>query len=83
MGHPNQAQCIQDGTDQNHPEGAKAVGCHARENTGKAPHQVLDGDGECKGFAAPVPRLRNRLQPQPEAVADAHGQGHNGGAAEQ
>ncbi|MDF3822793.1 hypothetical protein P3G55_23045, partial [Leptospira sp. 96542] len=43
----------------------------------------LDGDGGVEGLARPALGLRDGLQPAPEAVADAHGQGDDGAAADQ
>jgi hypothetical protein len=50
---------------------------------GQAPGQVLHGQREGEGLARPAAVHRDRLQPQAEAVADAHRQRDDGGAAQQ
>ncbi|HEY1227753.1 MAG TPA: MFS transporter, partial [Ramlibacter sp.] len=89
-GHPprreqtiGQAQRVEQGAGDQHPERAEAVGQHAGEDAEEAPRQVLDRKGEREGLAGPALRLRDRLQPEAEAVADAHGQGDDGGATDQ
>ena len=79
--HAGQARGVEQGADDQDPEGAEAVGHHAGEDAEAAPGQVLDGHGEGKGLARPALGLGDGLQPQAEAVADAHGQGDDGGAA--
>jgi hypothetical protein len=81
--HARQARRVEERAGDQHPEGAEAVGGHAGEDAEHAPGQVLDGDGEGEGLAGPALRLRDRLQPQAEAVPDAHRQGHDHGAAGQ
>jgi len=72
--HARQAQRVQQRAGDQHPERAEAVGQHAGEDADEAPGQVLHRDGEGEGLARPVLRLRDRLQPQSEAVPHAHGE---------
>jgi hypothetical protein len=81
--HAHQAQAVENGADDEHAEGAEAVGRHAREHTHQAPGNVLDGNGQRERLARPAHGLGDGLQPQAEAVAYAHGQGHDGGTAGQ
>ena len=81
--HHHQARGVQQAPSDQHPEGAEAVGQHAGERAGDAPGQVLHRQREGEGLARPAAVHRDRLQPQAEAVADAHRQRDDGGAAEQ
>jgi hypothetical protein len=45
------------------------------KRAGDAPGQVLHRHGEGEGLARPAAVHRDRLQPQPEAMADAHAEG--------
>ncbi len=56
------------------PRGAEAVGDHAGERLHGSPHEVLDGDRQRKGLAAPMEVRAHRLQEQTEPVAQAHRQ---------
>ncbi len=66
-----------------HAEGPEAVGRHAREDAEQAPGEVLHGERERECLAGPAHVLRDGLQPQAEAVADAHGERDDGRAAGQ
>jgi hypothetical protein len=66
-----------------HAGSAEAVGRHAGKNAEHAPGQVLHRQREGEGFACPALGLGDGLQPQAEAVAYAHGQRDDGGAADQ
>ena len=83
MRHAEQASRVEQGAGDDDPEGAEAVGHHAGKDARHTPGEVLDGDGKGEGLARPALRLRDGLQPQAEAVADAHGQGDDGGATDQ
>ncbi len=81
--HQRQPAAVEQAADDQHAPGAEAVGDHARERAGEAPHQVLHREREGEVLARPAAIHRHRLQPQPETVADAHRQRHDRGAAQQ
>jgi hypothetical protein len=83
MRHAEEAQRVEHRAADQHAEGAEAVGQHAGEHAEDAPGEVLDGQREREGLPAPVLGLGDRLQPQAEAVADAHRERDDHGAAEQ
>jgi hypothetical protein len=83
MGHAEQARGIEQGAGDDHAKGPETVRHHAREDAGRAPGDVLDRDGKGKGLTRPSLGLRDGLQPEPETVADAHGQGDDGRTAGQ
>ena len=61
MRHTEEAQCVAQGTNHNHPKRTKAVGHHARKDAEHPPGQVLDGDGKGKGLAGPALSLGDGL----------------------
>jgi len=81
--HAHQAAGIQHRTHQQHTEGTEAVGQQSRQRPGQAPGQVLHRQRKGEGFARPAAVHGDGLQPQAEAVADAHAQRDDGGAADQ
>ena len=83
VGHGHHTQGVQDRRDHNHPERAEAVSGHAGKNTGHAPAQVLHCNRQ--SVVAPSPRtgLRNGLQPEAKAMADAHAQRQDRRGADQ
>ena len=81
VGHPDQSGDVEQGADEQHAAGAVAVGDQPGERLRHAPHQVLQGQREGKGFAPPAVGCRHRLQEQAEAVPRAHCQGHDEAAA--
>jgi len=81
MRHQEQPEHVQQRAAQYHAPRAVLVGEHAGERLRRAPHQVLHGECEREGLAAPVHVGRDRLQEEPEAVADAHGEREDQAAA--
>jgi hypothetical protein len=81
--HRHEPQRIQHAAHDQHAPGAEAVGQRPGERAGDAPREVLHREREGEGLARPAAVHRDRLQPQAEAVPDAHRQGHDHGAAQQ
>ena len=72
VSHADQAQCIEDAGAPQHAPRAVAVGQPAGEGLRRAPHQVLQRQGEGEYFAAPLVLHAHRRQEQAEGMADAH-----------
>jgi hypothetical protein len=81
--HQADAGGVEQAAAEDHLAGAEAVGQPAGDRPAGAPHQVLQGDGEGEGLAAPGQILRHRLQEQAEGVADAERERDDDAAAEQ
>jgi hypothetical protein len=82
-GHAEQAERVEDATGPQGLERAAPVGPPAHKGAGCAPDQVLQCQGQGKVLSRPAVRHGDGLQPQPEGVADAHGEGDDDGATQQ
>mmetsp|Transcript_57662 Transcript_57662/g.135740 ORF Transcript_57662/g.135740 Transcript_57662/m.135740 type:complete len:475 (+) Transcript_57662:2422-3846(+) len=82
-GHQHQPEGIEQAAADQHLPGAEAVRQHAGDRTGKTPGKVLHGDREREGLARPAALGDEGLQPEAEAVAYAHRQRDDQGAAQQ
>ena len=83
LGHAPQAQGIEGAAHPEHFQCASAIGPPAHKGARSAPNQVLNRQGDGKSFSAPLACTGDGLKPQPKAVSNPHGQGHDQGAAKQ
>ncbi len=81
VGKANQAQDVADRAGRDHAPGPVAVGEAAGERAERAPHQVLQRDGEGEHLAPPAVFEAHRLQEQAESGADAERDAHDDAAA--
>ena len=82
-GHAHQAKAVDHSAQCDDAKRSKFVGHHARKNAHEAPGQVLDRHGKSELLSAPALGLGDGLKPQSKAVAYAHRQRDNRGAANQ
>ena len=73
VGHAEQAQGVESACSPQHAARAETVGQPAGKGLCRAPHEVLQGQGEGKNLAAPLMLNAHRRQEQAEGVAYAHG----------
>ncbi len=67
IGHQHEAERVEKRPEYQHAGRAKLVGDHADEGLGRAPGEVLDGDGQRENLASPAVLARHRRQ------EEAHG----------
>jgi len=70
--HQHQTRSVKNAAHDEHAVSAKLVGKGTCHRPRKTPSQVLNGDGQRKGFTRPAPVHGDGLHPQPKTVADAH-----------
>ncbi len=77
-GHQQAPRGVEQGAPQYDPAGAVAVGDYAQE--GQAKEQVLQRHRQTEHFASQSQILTDRLQEEPERLADAHAEQDRQGA---